>query len=357
MKSNRFTATLPEGPVDVVGDIHGEIEALTSLLDRLGYNRHGDHPELRKLVFVGDLCDRGPDSPAVVECVRDLVDRHNALCVLGNHELNILRGSQKSGNRWFLDPSHSEQQPEGEFAHSAAIERPRSDVLEFFATLPLALERPDLRVVHAAWVRDAIEVVRRASGSTIELYEHFEELTQKRILAEGLEDAAKEEEAEWGARLADKFTPVPLLVAGGRLDELYQMGNPIRVLTSGVERLARRPFFASGKWRMCDRVRWWDEYDEGIPVVIGHYWRQLAPIPQSEHAATKPELFSHETPHEWLGGRRDVYCVDFSVGARYQERKAGVGGFTTRLAAMRLPERVVVFSEDWGGLQGRNLRS
>lgn len=144
---------IPDGPVDVVGDIHGEIEALSSLLDRLGYGRHGNHPEKRRLVFVGDLCDRGPDSPSVVECVRDLVDRQNALCVLGNHELNILRGSGKCGNRWFLDPSHSEQQPKGEFAHSAPMEGPASsEVLEFFATLPLALERPDLRVVHAAWV-------------------------------------------------------------------------------------------------------------------------------------------------------------------------------------------------------------
>jgi hypothetical protein len=98
---------------------------------------------------------------------------------------------------------------------------------------------------------------------------------------------------------------------------------------------------------MCDRVRWWDEYDEGIPVVIGHYWRPLAPGVQSEHAAAKPALFDEEAPHEWLGRRRDVYCVDFSVGARYQERKARVGEFTTRLGAMRMPERVVVFSEDW----------
>lgn len=57
-----FIATFPEGPVDIVGDIHGEIDALRSLMDRLGYGRHGDHPEHRKLVFVGDLCDRGPDT-------------------------------------------------------------------------------------------------------------------------------------------------------------------------------------------------------------------------------------------------------------------------------------------------------
>jgi hypothetical protein len=121
-----LVARFPEGPVDVVGDIHGEIDALAALIDRLGYDRHGHHPDRRRLVFVGDLCDRGPDSPAVVERVRDLVDRRNALCVLGNHELNILRASQKSGNRWFLDPAHPEQQLDGEFAHSVPMEGPAS---------------------------------------------------------------------------------------------------------------------------------------------------------------------------------------------------------------------------------------
>lgn len=346
--NHEFVARLPEGPVDVVGDIHGEIDALEGLLDRLGFDRHGSHPEKRKLVFVGDLCDRGPDSPGVVERVRDLVDRRNAWCILGNHELNILRADQKSGNRWFLDPSHPEQQAEGEFGHSLPIEgTASSDVLEFFASLPLALERRDLRIVHAAWVRDAMEKVRQCSGSTREIYEHFEELTRKRIEAEGLEDAARQEKEAWGDRLADKQAKVPLLKACGRLDEISQMSNPIRVLTSGVERLAQRPFFASGKWRMCDRVRWWNEYEEEVPVVIGHYWRQLLPIAHSEHASTKPELFTDEAPHEWVGRRRNVYCVDFSVGARYQERKSGAAVFATRLAAMRLPEETLILSEDW----------
>lgn len=57
---------LPPGPLDIVGDIHGESEALDQLLGHLGYDALGRHPQGRRLVFVGDFCDRGPDSPGVL---------------------------------------------------------------------------------------------------------------------------------------------------------------------------------------------------------------------------------------------------------------------------------------------------
>lgn len=61
---------LPAGPLDIVGDIHGEYEALCSLMAHLGYDPQGKHPDNRTLVFVGDFCDRGPDSPAVLALIR-----------------------------------------------------------------------------------------------------------------------------------------------------------------------------------------------------------------------------------------------------------------------------------------------
>ena len=57
------------GPIDIVGDIHGEIDALLALLHHLGYAEDGIHAQGRRLVFVGDLTDRGPDSPSVVSLV------------------------------------------------------------------------------------------------------------------------------------------------------------------------------------------------------------------------------------------------------------------------------------------------
>lgn len=71
---------LPPGPLDIVGDIHGEIDALHSLLAHLGYDAQGRHPDGRTLVFVGDFCDRGPDSPAVLARVAHLVAGGRIAC-------------------------------------------------------------------------------------------------------------------------------------------------------------------------------------------------------------------------------------------------------------------------------------
>lgn len=73
------------GPFDIIGDVHGCSAELESLLGKLGYE-DGVHPEGRTAVFVGDLVDRGPDSPGVLRRVMAMVKSGNALCVSGNHE-------------------------------------------------------------------------------------------------------------------------------------------------------------------------------------------------------------------------------------------------------------------------------
>ncbi|MFD9433024.1 polynucleotide kinase-phosphatase [Streptomyces sp. NPDC060002] len=73
------------GPFDIIGDIHGCAFELEGLLGKLGYV-DGVHPEGRQAVFVGDLVDRGPDSPGVLRRVMAMVGSGNALCVPGNHE-------------------------------------------------------------------------------------------------------------------------------------------------------------------------------------------------------------------------------------------------------------------------------
>ena len=115
----------------------------------LGYDKDGNHPDGRRLVFVGDLTDRGPDSPAVVKLVQRLIETGRAQCVLGNHDLNILLDHRKHDNGWFYG---EEFKVEGKVVPQVlADDSIRGQVLDFFRTLPIALERDNLRVVHAFW--------------------------------------------------------------------------------------------------------------------------------------------------------------------------------------------------------------
>ncbi|WP_413103630.1 polynucleotide kinase-phosphatase [Streptomyces sp. Inha503] len=88
------------GPFDIIGDIHGCRSELETLLGKLGYALRRDdlgrpvdaaHPEGRTAVFVGDLVDRGPDSPGVLRLVMGMVASGAALCVPGNHENKLGR--------------------------------------------------------------------------------------------------------------------------------------------------------------------------------------------------------------------------------------------------------------------------
>ncbi|TJZ99952.1 polynucleotide kinase-phosphatase [Actinacidiphila oryziradicis] len=78
------------GPFDIIGDVHGCRSELETLLTKLGYV-DGAHPEGRTAVFVGDLVDRGPDSPGVLRRVMSMVTDGKALCVPGNHENKLGR--------------------------------------------------------------------------------------------------------------------------------------------------------------------------------------------------------------------------------------------------------------------------
>ncbi|MUL43926.1 polynucleotide kinase-phosphatase [Streptomonospora sp. PA3] len=88
------------GPFDIVGDVHGCRAELEELLSSLGYAIARDdqgravgahHPEGRTAVFVGDLVDRGPDTPGVLRLVMGMVGADDALCVAGNHEDKLVR--------------------------------------------------------------------------------------------------------------------------------------------------------------------------------------------------------------------------------------------------------------------------
>ena len=90
------------GPFDVIGDVHGCIDELLALLAQLGYQigyqTDRESPRLvvvpppgRTALFVGDLGDRGPDTPMVYRLVMPMVRAGQARCVMGNHDSKLLR--------------------------------------------------------------------------------------------------------------------------------------------------------------------------------------------------------------------------------------------------------------------------
>ncbi|ALN16011.1 polynucleotide kinase-phosphatase [Acidipropionibacterium acidipropionici] len=88
------------GPFDIIGDVHGCLDELLALLAELGYNvvTDGDglavdavHPEGRRVVFVGDLVDRGPDTVGVLRLAMGMTSAGHALALPGNHEDELAR--------------------------------------------------------------------------------------------------------------------------------------------------------------------------------------------------------------------------------------------------------------------------
>ncbi len=84
------------GPFDVIGDVHGCHAELVELLGRLGYAVGEDGltatpPAGRRAVFVGDYCDRGPDTPAVLKLAISMAAAGDAICLPGNHDVKLSR--------------------------------------------------------------------------------------------------------------------------------------------------------------------------------------------------------------------------------------------------------------------------
>src|SRR6185437_13174234 len=86
------------GPFDIIGDVHGCYDELVELISLLGYtiqqqdqNYSVSSPEGRKLIFVGDLVDRGPGTVRVLRLVSSIVQSGRGFCVPGNHDMKLVR--------------------------------------------------------------------------------------------------------------------------------------------------------------------------------------------------------------------------------------------------------------------------
>jgi protein phosphatase len=154
------------GPFDVVGDVHGCLAELEALLGKLGYAITRDEsgrangavpPGDRTALFLGDLVDRGPDSPGVLRLVMGMVAAGHALAVPGNHENKLTRAL--SGRN--VQVSHGLAETLSQLA--GEDEAFRKDVAEFCHGLVshLVLDGGRLVVAHAG-LKEAYQ--GRASG-------------------------------------------------------------------------------------------------------------------------------------------------------------------------------------------------
>jgi len=339
-------ARLPEGPLDIVGDIHGELEALDRLLKRLGCDPERGEVE-RPLVFVGDLVDRGPDSPGVVRRVRSLVEAGVAHVVAGNHELNLVLFDAKEGNGWFLGHADGYHHAGGTRAFESAPIDPaeRDELLAFLGDLPLVLEREDLRVVHASWDAESLDRLP-VTGDVPALAEAARRSVGDALRDRGLLQRALAERAAYADLRDPTVRPQRPLPATVEVTLCEQRLNPYKVLTSGQEEVIPDDedlFYVGGKWRVVRRARWWDRYDDDAAVVVGHYWRTRVGVT----VPGKRDVFDGLHPFAWAGPRGRVFCVDYSVGRRFVERwrEPGRSRFDGALAALRWPERVLVFDD------------
>jgi hypothetical protein len=259
--------------LDVVGDVHGQFDKLVGLLRHLGYRETSGawRHQNRTAIFVGDLIDRGPRQLATIELVRAMVDAGSARCVVGNHEFNAIA--------WVTpDPEHpgkylrDHHKPGNREQHQAFLDvvegtSRQREITDWFRTLPLWLDLPGLRVVHACWHQPSIDLLQRAMGSS-------QRLTDEMILL--------------GSRKGHPMYAAIEIVCKGLEVEL-----PPGISFKDKE----------GKIRHEVRVRWWEEdlstYRKaaigppgdmemipdapmpaewvghpyvGPPVMFGHYW-------------------------------------------------------------------------------------
>ncbi|WP_210725831.1 metallophosphoesterase [Modicisalibacter radicis] len=154
---------------DLIGDVHGCGATLGALLEKLGYHLTGGvYRHLRrKVIFLGDLIDRGPRIRLAVSIARRMVESGEAFIVMGNHEINALAYYQRcppgAGCEWLREhtPRHNRvirETLEQYRDHPAEWD----DTLAWLMEVPLLLERDGLRVVHACWDAALIERFRAA---------------------------------------------------------------------------------------------------------------------------------------------------------------------------------------------------
>ena len=281
---------------DLIGDIHGHSEPLVELLLKLDYQltdgiyRHKD----RRVIFLGDFIDRGPNQREVIGIVRPMIESGSALSVMGNHEFNAIAYFTEDPDEpgQFLRV-HSDKNRGQHKAFLDAYEGAHdyAEQIEWFRTLPLWLDLPGIRVVHACWDDSLVRYLK----------------TNCEMAVDYLDNDLLERGSRKGS---DEFEAIETLLKGKEIElpngQTFpdKDGNPrhhIRMKWWDASALTYRDAFLGPDSALSHIPEDTIDVDHLIeyssdapPVFIGHYWMD-----------TDPALLAP-----------NVACLDYSVAAR-----------------------------------------
>jgi bis(5'-nucleosyl)-tetraphosphatase (symmetrical) len=184
----------------VIGDLHGMIDPLNTLLEETGFDSTKDH-----VVSVGDMVNKGPDSAGVVKRLMDL----NASAVRGNHEDRVLLAwvaySTMEGVAADLAVKDAEAPP-GESGDLETARTLSPEQLDWLKSLPviLTVNPLNLYIVHAGLV-PGIELERQDPWAVMNMrtltyptddFRRKEEQKQEKKKKEGERKKQEEEKKE-----------------------------------------------------------------------------------------------------------------------------------------------------------------
>jgi serine/threonine protein phosphatase 1 len=150
-----------------IGDIHGRDDLLASALDWI--DSHGRGEKARRIVFLGDYVDRGPNSAAVIARLMEgpLRSQDRYVCLRGNHEQMLLdaqTGADGAHDFWLANGGK-----ETLASYSGALP---ANAIEWMSTLPLSFNDARRFFVHAG-VRPGLPLCEQSERDMLWIRQPF----------------------------------------------------------------------------------------------------------------------------------------------------------------------------------------